>query len=732
MDLEDWEFLSGNGFHSSGQELCFNPTGFFDVNYFTSPSPAMQEGPILRSIGRHQVLAAIDADPIVEKNPDDVPVKEIVEDCSVPPVPVAEGDVIFEIVFEELNENKSNTGVIMMPQLGEGLIQFAENNEPYMAEHLEQEIPKHATFSELEIENEDFHGLEIKGKACQDGSSFRWRMTGLRALCSIGMAAATFLMLVLAGNHQQKQPKLKFQMKSNEKRPRDALETFVNTVNQEFAPNNFTFGSVLRPCSECGELRIGEQLYGSIVKMGLLENEFIASGLISMYSKRKGLSTAMEVLRRMQENDAFTWTTMIVSCSNGGSPLEAFDLFAELLEKDMRPTAYAFTSVLKSCASLESLTEGAQVHGYVIKTGFDRDSSVRTSLVDLYAKFGDLCSARLIYDRSPCRDVVMYTVMIGGYAWNGSAEQAFEIFELMRGESGIHPYEFTFANIITSAAQSGELDLGLGSHGLVVKTGHALVVRVEGAMDQLRGKQIHAQIIKLGHESDKCVAGALVDMYAKSGSIEDAHQVFENLSTKDRIAWTAMIDGYAQHGQGRKTLDLLNQMIAAGIEPNGIAFISILNACSHSGLVREGLCLLRLMSSAYGIQPVLNHYACVVDFLGRAGRPEEAFRFIIIMPMEQNPTIWGSLLGACRNHKNLKLGIAERLLDLEPEDDATYVLLANMYASAGCWNKAFEVQHAMKQKSWLEVGNSFHVFGSSDSSHPQKEENIQCTGISDV
>nr|XP_010908918.1 pentatricopeptide repeat-containing protein At3g49170, chloroplastic-like [Elaeis guineensis] len=221
-------------------------------------------------------------------------------------------------------------------------------------------------------------------------------------------------------------------------------------------------------------------------------------------------------------------------------------------------------------------------------------------------------------------------------------------------------------------------------------------------------------------------------MYAKSGSIEDAHQVFENLSAKDRIAWTAMIDGYAQHGQGRKALDLFNQMIAADIDPNGIALVSILNAFSHSGLVREGLCLFRLMSSAYGIKPVVNHYACVVDLLGRAGRLEEAFKFIITMPIEPNPTIWRSLLGACRNHKNLKLGIcaAERLLDLEPEDDATYVLLANMYACAACWNKSFEARHAMKERglrkapglSWLEVGKSFHVFGSSDSSHPQKEQ----------
>nr|XP_010911686.1 pentatricopeptide repeat-containing protein At2g33680-like [Elaeis guineensis] len=336
-------------------------------------------------------------------------------------------------------------------------------------------------------------------------------------------------------------------------RPRDALETFVNMVNLGFAPNNFTLGSVLRSCSECGELRIGEQLHGSIVKMGLLENEFIASGLISMYSKRKSLSTAMEILRRMEEKDAFAWTTMIVGCSNGGSPLEAFDLFAELLEKDMRPTEYAFTSVLKSCASLESLKEGAQVHGYVIKTGFDGDSSVRTSLLDLYAKFGDLCSARLIYDRSPSRDVVMYTVMIGGYAWNGSAEQACEIFEQRRGESGIHPNEFTFANIIASAAQSGKLDLGLGLHALVFKTGHALVVHVEGA---------------------------LVDMYAKCGNINDACKIFENMRGKDIISCSSLLSGFSCNGPDEKALQFFSSLHNASMKLDPFLLASATTSCT--------------------------------------------------------------------------------------------------------------------------------------------------------
>ncbi|XP_058073758.1 pentatricopeptide repeat-containing protein At3g49170, chloroplastic-like [Magnolia sinica] len=585
----------------------------------------------------------------------------------------------------------------------------------------------------------------------------------------------------------------------------DAVEIFIRMLNSGFSPNEFAYGSVLRSCAESGYARFGTQLHGLIVKTGFIQNVFVDSSLITMYVKNGDFDIAVGVLRRMQERDAFSWTSMVVGYSNGGCAFEALELFGQMLEEDVRPSEYTLTSVLKACAYLESLKVGHQIHGYAVKRGFEEDVSVRISLVGLYTKLRDLSSALSIYDRSSPKDVVLCTAMIGGYAQNGSTDGAIQIFSQMHEEFELVPNEFTFANVISACADNGNCGSGTCFHALAIKTGHASAVHVEGALidmyaktgkmedackvfesmegkdaiscssilagfsynghdqealefystlhrtsvkpdpfalasatiscaklaDQLQGRQIHAQIIKHGHESDTCIASSLVDMYAKSGSIEDAQRVFDELFDRDRIAWTAMIDGYAQHGEGIRALELFERMKEEGVRPNGVTFVSILHACSHAGLVEDGLRYFNSMSSEYKIKPVIHHYACMVDLLGRAGRLEEALEFITRMPMQPTPLIWRALLGACRTHKNLGMGIyaSNRLLELEPEDDATYVLLANMYTELGRWGEASRVRNLMKESglrkvpglSWIEVGKSFHVFGARDTIHPQKE-----------
>lgn len=585
----------------------------------------------------------------------------------------------------------------------------------------------------------------------------------------------------------------------------EALEIYVQMLNSGFLPNEYAFGSVLRSCSESSFLQVGAQLHGSIVKLGLVQNVFVESSLIAMYAKNGNFETAIGILRRMKERDVFSWTSMVVGFSNSGRALEALKLFSQMLEEDVRPNEYTLTSVLKACVSLGGHEEGFQIHGYAIKTGFEEDKSVRTSLVGLYVEIGDVSSARGVYDRSAFRDVVLCSAMIGGYAQTGKVELVIEIFLQMLEEFEILPNEFTFANLIAACADGGGCRCGACFHALALKTGHAYIVHVEGALiymyaktgnlkdackvfesmeekddiscssilagfscnghdqealgfysalhrlsvkpdpfalasatiscaklaDQLQGKQIHVQIIKHGHESDNCVASALIDMYAKGGSIEHAHRVFDKLLRRDRIAWTSMIDGYAQHGEGRKALELFESMIEDGAHPNEVTFVSLLYACSHAGLVEEGLRYFHLMKSNYGIEPVLHHYACVVDLLGRAGRLEAALQFIKRMPLEPSPLIWRAFLGACRVHNNLDLGIyaSNRLLEMEPEDDATYVLLANMFAALGRWSDASGVRNLMKERgvskapglSWIEVGKSFHVFGARDKMHPQIE-----------
>nr|DAD30151.1 TPA_asm: hypothetical protein HUJ06_031619 [Nelumbo nucifera] len=585
----------------------------------------------------------------------------------------------------------------------------------------------------------------------------------------------------------------------------EALRIFTDMLDSGFCPNEFAFGSALRACAESGYVSFGKQLHGLIVKTGFAQNEFVDSGLIVMYSKSGNLDTANGILVRMQEKDAFSWTAMVVGYTNRGYCFQAITLFVRMVEENVWPSEYTFTSVLKACSSSESIEEGVQVHCYAIKTGFEQDLSVRVSLVDLYTKVGDLPSAQLIYDRSPVLDVILCTAMIGGFAHNKRPELAIELFLQMLEEFEIVPNEFTFVNVISACVGIHEPRLGACLHALLTKTGHRRVVQVEGALidmyakngditsacrvydnmvekdamscssilaglssngrdqealkfystlhqshlkpdpfalasvtelcaklaDQIRGRQIHAQVIKHGHENDTCIASALMDMYSKSGTIEDAQFVFDNLSQRDRIAWTAMIDGYAEHGQGLKALESFERMKEEGIIPNEVTYVSILYACSHAGLVAEGLHYFHLMSLDHGIEPVIHHYACMVDLLGRAGRLEDALGFINSMPIEPSALVWRAFLGACRLHRNLKMGIhaSERLLELDPDDDSAYVLLANMYAEAGQWTESHRVRKLMSMRgvtkvpglSWIEVKNCFHVFGAGDSIHPQKE-----------
>ncbi|XP_020579029.1 pentatricopeptide repeat-containing protein At4g39530-like [Phalaenopsis equestris] len=583
------------------------------------------------------------------------------------------------------------------------------------------------------------------------------------------------------------------------------LETFVCMLDDGFIPNEFAFGSALRSCSDSGYFQFGAQLHGLIMKMGLLLNIFVASGLILMYSKHNEFDTAMEILERMKEKDVFSWTTMIVGFSKGNKHFEAMNVFAQMLEEGLMAGEFALTSILKACASSLCIREGSQVHGYAIKTRFENDASVRASIIDFYVKIGDILSARLVFDRSPCYDLVMCTVIIGAYAQHGNTELAIMMFHQMIREFGILPNEYTLASLLASTAKTGDVILGANLHSLALKSGYAAFIHVQGALidmyakngmmedasavfndmetkdsiscssllagyscngfvrealefflnlhkssvkpdpftiasamtlcaklgDQLQGKQIHAQIIKQGHEFDTCIASTLIDMYAKSGSIEDASKVFENLSTKDRIAWTALIDGYAQHGMGINALESFSKMIEDGIYPNVVTFVSLLNACSHSGLIKDGISLFELMKSIYGIEPVIHHYTCMVDLLGRAGRLEEALEFIKAMPIEPTHLIWRSFLGACRNHNNIELGIeaSKHLLELDPDDDAIYVLLSNMYSLNGRWNDAAEIRNVMKLRSvtkspglsWVELHNNLHVFGAGDDCHPEKE-----------
>ncbi|GJN08538.1 hypothetical protein PR202_ga26472 [Eleusine coracana subsp. coracana] len=246
------------------------------------------------------------------------------------------------------------------------------------------------------------------------------------------------------------------------------------------------------------------------------------------------------------------------------------------------------------------------------------------------------------------------------------------------------------------------------------------------------GRELHCHVVRKGIDVDAVVWSALADMYAKCGRVDDARSVFDRMPVRDVVSWTAMVESFAQNGQPEEALHYFDMFLMSGIRPDHVMFVGVLSACAHAGLVDKGLGIFHLIKDVYKIEHTADHYACVIDLLSRSGQFERAEEMINNMPMKPNKFLWASLLGGCRIHKNVRLArwAAEALFEIEPENPATYVTLANIYASVGLFDEVENVRRTMESKgitklpasSWIEVGRRVHVFLVGDKSHPQTEE----------
>lgn len=379
-------------------------------------------------------------------------------------------------------------------------------------------------------------------------------------------------------------------------------------------------------------------------------------------------------------------------------------LYHQMQLAGVKPNLATVVTVLPACAHLSSLQQGKRFHSYIIRSGLDSHVSVANSLIDMYCKCKDIEAAHILFYEMPKRDVVSWSVMISGYAQSGLGREALRLFCQMR-LTDIKPNSATIISVLPACAQLA------GLH---------------------QGKCIHASIIRNGFDSDISVGTALLTMYAKCGSIELARRLFEKMRVRDVVSWSAMITGYGMHGYSEEAIMLFSDMKREGMKPDHVTFIGVLSACSHTGLVDKGWQYFDSMKREYFITPRVEHYACMVDLLGRAGQLDEAYNFIKRMPVEPDASVWGSLLGACRIHRNIELVkcVSEHLIELEPENIGNYVLLSNIYAASGRWDDVAKVRTILKGKglkkspgcSWIEVKNQVHAFISGDRSHPESEK----------
>eukprot|EP01018_Ginkgo_biloba_P032972 Gb_02573 [translate_table: standard] len=544
---------------------------------------------------------------------------------------------------------------------------------------------------------------------------------------------------------------------------KEALTLFHQMQRTGIQPNQFTFASVLPACANLAALDQGVAIHEEVNRSGFQSDVFVEGALVDMYAKCGSIKKARDIFDKMPQRDTVSWNTMIAGYIQNGQVNEAVKLFQEMptpnvvswtamiaghaqngqcrealkLLRQMqlegvKPDSKTFASVLPACANLAALEQGMEIHKEIIRSGFQYDVCVDSALVDMYAKCRNLEKARDVFDRMHQRNVISWTAMILGYTQNGRVDEALKLFQEMPERDVV-----SWTTMIAGYVQNGQgveaLKLFRQMQLASVKPHPNAFATVLSACANLaaleQGMEIHEDIIRSGFKSDIVVENALVDMYAKCGSIKMARHLFNKMDQRDAISWTTMIAGYAIHGCGKEALKLFEQMQHSGMNPNHITLVCVLSACCHAGLVDEGHQYFDCMSQYYHITPAMEHYACMVDLFGRAGRLDEAQNFINKMPMKPDATVWRCLLGACRVHNNIELGerVAERLFEINPKNAAPYVLLSNIYAAAGRWNDTENVRRMMKDRrvkktpgcSWIEVKKQVHVFLVGDRSHPQ-------------
>lgn len=494
----------------------------------------------------------------------------------------------------------------------------------------------------------------------------------------------------------------------------------------------------LETCSSMEELK---QIHAQMFKTGLVSSSIPASKLLSFcsLSSSGNLGYARKVFDGFSSPNIFTWNIMIRGYSNSNEPEKALLLYHQMLCHSVSHNEYTFPFLLKACSCLSALEETHQIHAHILKLGFGSEVYAMNSLLHVYAVTGSIRSANLLFDRTPQRDIVTWNSIIKGYAKSGEMGKANEFFRSM-----------PVKNIISWTAMiSGYVGAGLSREALnlfhemqsagvkpdKVTLASALSACAHlGALDQ--GSWIHTYIDKNRIRIDQVLGCVLIDMYAKCGSNEVfksiVKKVFKSMEKKNVSLWTAVIDGFAIHGQGREALDWFMKMLKEGVKPNAITFVAILTACSHAGLVNEGRSLFQSMKTVYKLKPSIEHYGCMVDLLGRAGLLKEAMELIERMPLRPNAVIWGALLNACRIHRHLELGkqVGKFLVEVDPTDCGRYIHLASIHAAAGEWEEAAKVRRQMEDWgvskvpgcSVISLNGNVHQFIAGDDLHPDIEE----------
>ncbi|XP_072953394.1 pentatricopeptide repeat-containing protein At5g15300-like [Typha angustifolia] len=491
-----------------------------------------------------------------------------------------------------------------------------------------------------------------------------------------------------------------------------------------------------------------KQVHGVLVVKGITSDlqslrKLLLSYIISFHGN---MDYARKLFEGIPLPDLFIWNSMIRGYAHSSNSMDAISIYRRMKGRGLSPNCFTFSYLLKACTKLSSPCMGSQFHGMITKLGFLSDAFVRNALISMHANCGDLAiasllcgdadepdvvtssaliagylargalgiarrlfdellykdlvcwnimmggyakqgemeKARELFDRAPHRDVVSWNTMIAGYALKGSEKQALEMFEQML-KTDEKPDEATVVSLLSSCANSGSLEIGQRIHSWLSETRQSRRITLIG--------------------------NALINMYAKCGSLENAMVVFREMKERDVWTWNSIFGALALHGQAKDSVQLFDEMLTEGVTPNEVSFLCVLGACSHGGMLDDGRRYFSLMKEEYNIKPTVKHYGCLVDMLGRAGLLKEAFEVVNSMRIKPSAIIWRTLLGACRIHGDIELGelAREKIRKMRGDASGDYVLMSNIYASNGEWIGVEKVRKLMDERGVRKVAGCTQV-----------------------
>ncbi|KAH7279744.1 hypothetical protein KP509_37G034100 [Ceratopteris richardii] len=478
-----------------------------------------------------------------------------------------------------------------------------------------------------------------------------------------------------------------------------ALKLYERMSKTSLKPDKVVFLCVLKACSKAGAIREGLLIHDQIIKSELELDVTLGNTLVDMYAKCKELRSAHRLFQKLNNPNAVSWGALITGYAQNGQGDMVLELYEEM-DDAFSLNEMILPCILKACANAENLAKGKEIHKRIEESGFEFDVVVKSSLVDMYAKCGSLEEAQEIFSHLRTHNLVSWGAMISGYMQQGKGRLVLDFFKDMLQER-LEPDNAIFICVLKACASIGALKLGRLVHHFISEN---VAVNIDVAL-----------------------VGAIVDMYARCGSLEEAHGVVTDSFRKNPILWSAIISGYARSGDWKLVRWCLECMQQEGVQLNEVTFTNVLSAFSHAGEVEEGQHVFKSVAASQSNALSFENLTCMIDLLGSTGQLEEANHLLETLPVGRNVIGWTSLMTACKTYGNVNLGhnCFHQVSELEP-DGAGFALMSSIYAEAQLWGDADKTGpqvsgHSWKKPgiAWIEANNNMEEFMVGDRTHKE-------------